>query len=108
MCVCSMMLAKEQSSHSFELAEATRELGSLRSQLELMKDKHVMILMDKEFEWGQCELELRQTISNLRSDLAKGAISGISDKPDEANVQLLSSMLREATEVRTLTLFCYG
>lgn len=70
-CLCRLLLARDHEVNSAAVAESQRLIGHLKSELDNVTSQSKLELMNKEFQWGQCELELRQTIANLKNDLAK-------------------------------------
>jgi hypothetical protein len=66
-----MLMAREQESNSAAIADANRVIADLKAELDHTHAQHRLEAMNKDFQWGQCELELRQTIANLKADAAK-------------------------------------
>lgn len=69
-CTHRLLLTREQDG-SVAIAQAQHEISQLKSALESEKDTHSWELITKEAQWDMCETELRQTINNLRAELAK-------------------------------------
>jgi hypothetical protein len=64
-----MLMAREQESNSAAIADANRVIADLKAELDHTHAQHRLEAMNKDFQWGQCEL--RQTIANLKADAAK-------------------------------------